>query len=179
MINSYRACSPLRLRLGRGTDVSSYSDRFGGCVLNATIDLFSYCAISPRSDQKVHFTAPDRGESFSGPAEVVLALKGEVGTTPMEWLSEFNSKRWDCDYTNNGIEEIKSFLSKKNTILNASGVVIRNIEGLSEMVDSTMRLCADWLLWIRLLEKGNIAYVAEPLNYLGMQLTNLTTICSA
>ncbi|MEI6096676.1 MAG: glycosyltransferase, partial [Gammaproteobacteria bacterium] len=95
----------------------------------------------------------------------MINKKGEVGTTPMEWLSEFNSKRWDCDYTNNGIEEIKSFLSKKNTILNASGVVIRNIEGLSEMVDSTMRLCADWLLWIRLLEKGNIAYIAEPLNF--------------
>lgn len=79
MTSVYRARAPLRLGLaGGGTDVSPYSDEFGGCVLSASIDLFSYCSISPRSDQKVHFTAPDRGESFNGAAEAVLALNGEM-----------------------------------------------------------------------------------------------------
>lgn len=95
----------------------------------------------------------------------MIDKKGKILGKPIEWRSEFHSKRWDSDYINNGIDEIENFLSKKNTILNASGVVMRNFEGLSEMVDSNMRFCADWLLWVRLLEKGNIAYMAEPLNF--------------
>ncbi len=73
----YRSRAPLRLGLaGGGTDVSPYSDEFGGCVLSASIDLFSYCSISPRNDGKVCFRAPDRGESFHGAAEAVLPLNG-------------------------------------------------------------------------------------------------------
>ena len=42
---------------------------------------------------------------------------------------------------------------------------MRNFDGLTQLIDDKMRLCADWLLWIRLLERGNISYVSRPLNY--------------
>lgn len=75
----YRARAPLRLGLaGGGTDVSPYSDQFGGCVLSAAIDLFSYCSIVPRSDNKVHFVADDRNESFKASAEILFSLTGEM-----------------------------------------------------------------------------------------------------
>ena len=59
-VTKVRARAPLRLGFaGGGTDVSPYSDTFGGCVLNATISMFAHCSIEVRSDQKVKFVALD------------------------------------------------------------------------------------------------------------------------
>ena len=61
----YRSRAPLRLGLaGGGTDVSPYSDEFGGAILNATINLYSYAVISERTDGKIVFKAEDRNEAF-------------------------------------------------------------------------------------------------------------------
>ena len=74
-----RSKAPLRLGLaGGGTDVSPYSDEFGGYVLNATIDMFAYCTIEVTGDNKVSFFAADRDEYFEIEAKEYIELDGKL-----------------------------------------------------------------------------------------------------
>ena len=59
----YRSKAPLRIGLaGGGTDVSPYSDQFGGAILNATISLFAYANIELIDEKKIIVEALDRNE---------------------------------------------------------------------------------------------------------------------
>jgi D-glycero-alpha-D-manno-heptose-7-phosphate kinase len=59
----YRSKAPLRIGLaGGGTDVSPYSDQFGGAILNATISLNAYASIEPIEENGIIVQALDRKE---------------------------------------------------------------------------------------------------------------------
>jgi D-glycero-alpha-D-manno-heptose-7-phosphate kinase len=50
----YRSKAPLRIGLaGGGTDVSPYTDRFGGAAINATINLFAHASIETTGDNGI------------------------------------------------------------------------------------------------------------------------------
>ena len=55
-----RSKAPLRLGFaGGGTDIAVYYERYGGYVLNATIELFTYCTLQPNNSGKIIFNAAD------------------------------------------------------------------------------------------------------------------------
>jgi D-glycero-alpha-D-manno-heptose-7-phosphate kinase len=75
----YRSRAPLRLGLaGGGTDVSPYSETFGGAVLNATISMFANATLTPREDGKVVFHAVDKGERLEYEAADRLEFDGKL-----------------------------------------------------------------------------------------------------
>jgi D-glycero-alpha-D-manno-heptose-7-phosphate kinase len=73
-----RCRAPLRLSLaGGGTDVSPYSDEFGGAILNATIDRYAFAFVEPSLDWKIRFVAADLGieESFALDIEALRSAR--------------------------------------------------------------------------------------------------------
>lgn len=74
-----RSKAPLRLGLaGGGTDVSPYSDLYGGLVLNATINLFAYCTIQERNDGIITIEAADIGKKLEYATSKTLPIDGNL-----------------------------------------------------------------------------------------------------
>ena len=74
-----RSKAPLRIGLaGGGTDVSPYSDIYGGAILNATLSLYAYASIKPREDGKIIINAIDRNEIIELKSEEYLAIDGKL-----------------------------------------------------------------------------------------------------
>ncbi len=72
-----RSKAPLRIGLaGGGSDVSPYSDQYGGAILNATIDLYAYATIEPRSDDKIVLYSVDKKEQLVCDSEKHLEIDG-------------------------------------------------------------------------------------------------------
>ena len=74
-----RSKVPLRLGLaGGGSDVSPYSDIYGGLILNATINLYAYCTIEETEDGLVSIESYD-GDCFqSYPLCRTLEIDGKA-----------------------------------------------------------------------------------------------------
>ena len=74
-----RSRAPLRLGLaGGGTDVSPYSDLFGGAVLNATVSLYAYASIEPRNDNRIIINSIDKGLIYEGDSVKSLKINGDL-----------------------------------------------------------------------------------------------------
>ena len=74
-----RSKAPLRLGLaGGGSDVSPYSDIYGGLILNATINLYAYCTIEEIDDRKIIINSIDSNCYESYPLASSLEIDGKA-----------------------------------------------------------------------------------------------------
>jgi D-glycero-alpha-D-manno-heptose-7-phosphate kinase len=74
-----RSKAPLRLGLaGGGTDVAPYSDIYGGAILNATISLYAYATIEPRTDNSIVLCSADKNQTIQLPSITELPLDGNL-----------------------------------------------------------------------------------------------------
>lgn len=74
-----RSKAPLRIGLsGGGTDVSPYSDIYGGAILNATINMYAHATIEPIEENKIYISLEDQKEYFSFNNSEFLPLNGKA-----------------------------------------------------------------------------------------------------
>jgi D-glycero-alpha-D-manno-heptose-7-phosphate kinase len=75
----YRSKAPLRIGLaGGGTDVSPYSDLYGGAILNATLSLYAQATIEPLAENKIILSANDRSETETYELQSELPINGRL-----------------------------------------------------------------------------------------------------
>ncbi len=56
-----RSKAPLRIGFaGGGSDVSPFSDRYGGAILNATLNMYAWATITPRDDRRIVLHSLDK-----------------------------------------------------------------------------------------------------------------------
>lgn len=76
---TWKSKAPLRIGLaGGGTDVSPYSDLFGGAVLNAAISLYAYAGIESLETDAIIISDTDRQETQQFDWAAALPLNGRL-----------------------------------------------------------------------------------------------------
>jgi glycosyltransferase involved in cell wall biosynthesis len=91
---------------------------------------------------------------------------GKVIGNVNPWVRSLDPERWESDFVATGLDECRRYFCHRNTIPNASAVLIR--KSVYEQVgyaNEEMRLLGDWEMWVRILLASDLAYTAQPLNY--------------
>jgi D-glycero-alpha-D-manno-heptose-7-phosphate kinase len=92
-----RSRAPLRLGLaGGGTDVSPYSDVYGGAVLNATLDRYAFAFVEPSADGQIRFAADDLNVEEAFPLDIEATADARLqlhAAVYRRMLSEFAGGR--------------------------------------------------------------------------------------
>ena len=87
----------------------------------------------------------------------------------LDYVKDVSPTKWTGPYVNNGVDEIVTALSVKNTIPNVSAVVFKR-ETLLAVLESKLtelkqfRVAGDWLTYIEVLRSGSIAFSPNSLN---------------
>jgi len=92
-----RSRAPLRLGLaGGGTDVSPYCDKYGGFVLNATIDKYAYTILEPTDNGAIEFVAADLGTRARYKVQPYIGFDGTLDLHKAVYnriIKQFNDNR--------------------------------------------------------------------------------------
>src|SRR5690606_4520762 len=89
----------------------------------------------------------------------------EIAPDYLDYVRDLDPVKWTRPYVNDGPDEIREALVVRNTIPNASAVLMRRPD-LSAIQSSLLRLshAGDWFVYLHLLESGRISYFPAALN---------------
>ena len=87
------------------------------------------------------------------------------------------TKHWDSNFVDNGLEEIKNYTFLNCIIANVSSCIIKkdNYDDIFEKIIE-YRQAGDWLFYVEVMKKGDIAYCNKPLNYYRLHGNNVTSV---
>jgi glycosyltransferase involved in cell wall biosynthesis len=109
-------------------------------------------------------------------SQCVSADDHVLGFADTIYFPRFDAHRWTTDFCADGTEECRTHLVRYNTVPNASAVLFRKIiYAQVGGADESLRLCGDWKLWASMALVGDVAYIANPLNYFRIHGSSVTS----
>ena len=89
------------------------------------------------------------------------------------------TRDWSSSFVIEGREDCRLQLEHGNSISNASAVLFRRRTYMDVGgADESFRMCGDWLLWAKMMMRGDFAYQAEPLNRYRFHAGSVRSQCS-
>jgi glycosyltransferase involved in cell wall biosynthesis len=87
----------------------------------------------------------------------------------LDYVADIDAEKWRSNHIAGGRDEIRGVLAVKNTIPNVSACVFRRdalVGALQAHIEdiAQYRIAGDWATYVRVLERGKIAFSAQPLN---------------
>ncbi|MES1202455.1 MAG: glycoside hydrolase family 99-like domain-containing protein [Pseudomonadota bacterium] len=87
----------------------------------------------------------------------------------LEYVADIDREKWKSPHVNSGVDEIKQVMAVKNTIPNVSACLFDHAALLGAMRAhieeiARYRVAGDWATYVRVLERGKIAFSPAPLN---------------
>ncbi len=93
--------------------------------------------------------------------------QGEILSNRITYTAQFEPNIWSQNFLVKGTEFIENYLKVKCVIPNASAVLFKRVlleENPISPEQLGMRMCGDWLFWLRLCRQTYVGFVATPLN---------------
>ena len=139
------------IRLAEG-DIVWIAEADDLCELN-----FIETLISSFEDQEVNL-AYTQSKIINEKSEILMG-------NYLDYTNDLSTTKWLRDYKAYGQEEIVDSLGIKNTIPNASGVLMRK-SALLEHVEELEKyvICGDWFTYVALLKNGKLFFSSKALN---------------
>ena len=91
---------------------------------------------------------------------------GDYTSDMMGYLTSLSSTKWKSSYTTSANQEINDALGIKNTILNASAVLLRKFDMSTDLKETLekMRIAGDWYFYVHTIKDGKVHYDSRKLN---------------
>lgn len=181
--------SPIPLRVVRNSENSgAVARQWARGVAMARGDLVwiaeadDLCAPSFLATLSAKFTDPKVVVAFCQSSMIDEQGK-EIAPNYLDYVRDVDPGLWTHDYQRSGESEIAEALAVKNTIPNASAALFRREVLARVMAEHAERMAelrnvADWYCYIHVLERGMLAFVAEPLNQHRRHSTSVTISAS-
>ena len=87
------------------------------------------------------------------------------------------TNHWENDFVDNGLEEIEKYTFLNCIIANVSSCIIKkdNYDDIFEKIIE-YKQAGDWLFYVSVMKKGDIAFYNKPLNYYRLHGNNVTSV---
>ncbi|HWA01170.1 MAG TPA: glycoside hydrolase family 99-like domain-containing protein [Caulobacterales bacterium] len=88
----------------------------------------------------------------------------------LDYVADIDGDKWRGAHVADGLDEIRSVMGVKNTVPNVSACLFRRealLAAMAENIDeiARYRVAGDWATYVRVLERGKIAFTPNPLNH--------------